>query len=67
MYGKFEAWLSIAYNNDILLFLNRREKQAIEATGSPSDWEIFNDVDRLLDPDKSFNPDDLPMEHINSM
>ncbi|XP_058980411.1 uncharacterized protein LOC105261878 isoform X2 [Musca domestica] len=45
----------------------KREKQAIEATGSTSDWEIFNDVDRLLDPDKSFNPDDLPMEHINNL
>ncbi|XP_073838387.1 uncharacterized protein isoform X2 [Musca autumnalis] len=46
----------------------RKEKQKIGTTGgSPSDWDLFKDVEMLLAPCKSINTEFLVLDSINNI
>lgn len=47
-------------------YLHRKEKQTIGISGgSPSDWDLYKDMETLLAPYKSYNPEGLVVDSVN--
>ena len=62
--------MSLTFNTKVIkvkhCFIYRKEKIRMRTGGSPTDWELYNDVESLLGSFESSHTDDLVADSMNS-